>query len=586
MRLHSSITTLLLIAAAVPSQAAILQGRVVETGSGAAIADAEIAVVGPVGFGQPGILYSARSDADGRYVIDTGSYERDGGIIFVATAAGHAGRSQAGEPCQSAMTCLGAATPAALSNATPTTADFSLARGARISGRLQVAGGTTPALSGFVALNYISAPGSAHLNAGAAIQADGSFAIDTLHGGSYALRVYATDSASGRDYLRTAWPDQRCDDVQIRCADLVPQPIIVADGATIGGLDAELRTGTHLRVRLLSDGNGQPVEHSLFVRAAAAPQRSIAALSGGDGYAVAGPLLHGPVKLELRPLAGEAYPSLVYPNLPCSGDCDVSAAPPVTILTDTGVTTLPDAHVTPRRTVSGVVTDRADGQPIAGVTVAAGSLQPASVYYWGLQTKASAVTDAQGRYTLEGFAGDPVVIATRAAQSGWIDRAWADVECNGGNRFCNATWTPYAAPDFTAQPYQQGIDFALAHGANLSGRVVFAGIDAPASGYAVAVVPAEPGFIAKPVYTDANGHFRIDGLTAQGYYLFASSQPAFADTAGTLYPDRACVLASIDAPLSCSTGPGQLLTPTAGGSIGNLTIVVPNTDTIFSGTFD
>lgn len=586
MRLFLSAASLLLAAAVSPSQAAILQGRVVETGSGVAIADAEIAIVGPVGFGQPGILYSTRSDADGRYRIDTGSDERDGGIIFVATAAGHAGRSQAGEPCQAALTCLGAATPAALSNATPTTADFSLARGARISGRLQVAGGTTPALSGFVAVNRLSVPSSSHLNAGIAIQPDGNFAVDTLHPGNYEVRVYASDSASSRGYLPAAWPNLYCDDVQVLCSDLATQIIPVTAGATISDLDVTLRAGAYVRVRLLSDGNGRPVEHALFARAATAPQRSAAAISGNDGYAVAGPLLPGPVKLELRPLVGEAYPSLVYPNLPCSGDCDVSAAPPITIAADTGVLTLADAYVMPRRTVSGVVTDRADGQPIAGVTVAAGSLQPAAVYYWGLQANASTVTDAQGRYTLEGFAGDPVVIATRAAQSGWIDRAWVDVECNGGNRFCNAIWTPYAAPDFTAQPYQQGIDFALARGANLSGRVVFAGIGAPASGYAVAVVPVTPGFIAKPVYTDADGRFRIDGLTSEGYYLFASPQPAFADTAGTLYPDRACVLASIDAPLSCSTGPGQLLTPAAGGGIGNLTIVVPDSDTIFYGTFD
>ena len=586
MRLLLPAASLLLAAVVSPSQAAILQGRVVETGSGAAIADAEIAIVGPVGFGQPGILYSAHSDADGHYRIDTGSYERDGGIIFVATAAGHAGRSQAGEPCQAAMTCLGAATPAALSNATPTTADFSLARGARISGQLQIAGGATPALSGFVGLNRIGAPGSSHLNAGVAIQPDGSFAIDTLHGGNYELRVYATDGASSRDYLRAAWPDQYCDDVQILCSDLLPQPLTVADGATVDGLNVELRAGAYVRVRLLSDGNGQPVGHALFARAAAAPQRSAAAVSGNDGYAVAGPLLPGPVKLELRPLVEDAYPSLLYPNLPCSGNCDLSAAPAITIAADTGVLTLADAHVAPRRTVSGVVTDRAGGQPLAGVTVAAGSLQPASVYYWGLQANASTLTDAQGRYTLEGFAGDQVVIATRAAANGWIDRAWADLECNGGNRFCNAVWTPYAAPDFAAQPYQQSIGFALARGASLSGRVVFAGIDAPAAGYAVAVVPVEPGYIGKPVHTDADGQFRIDGLTSEGYYLFASPRPAFADTAGTLYPDRACMFASIDAPLNCSIGAGQLLTPAAGGGIGNLTIVVPDTDTIFSGTFD
>lgn len=585
MRLLLPAASLLLAAAVAPSQAAILQGRVVETGSGAAIADADIAVVAPVGFGQPGILFSARSDADGRYRIDTGSDERDG-VIFVASAAGHAARSQAGEPCQAALTCLGSATTTALSNAVPTTADFSLGRGARLSGRLQAAGGATPALSGFVALNRIGATGAAHLNAGVAIEADGSFRIDTLHGGDYELRVYATDSVSSRDYLRVVWPGQYCDDVQVRCSELTPQTISVAAGAAVDDLDVELRAGAYLRVRLLSDGNGQPVRHALFVRAAAAPQRNVAVVSGEDAYAVAGPLLPGPVKLELRPLTAEAYPSLVYPNLPCSGDCDVSAAAPITIAADTGVLTLADAHVMPRRTVSGTVTDRADGRPIAGATVIAGSLQPASVYYWGLQDYASTVTDAQGRYALEGFAGDRVVIATRAAPTGWIDRAWADVECDGRNRFCNAIWTPYAVPDFAAQPYQQGLDFALARGASLGGRIVFAGTNAPASGYAVAVVTAEWGFIAKPVYTDADGRFRIGGLTAQGYYLFASPQPAFADTAGTLYPDRACVLASLETPLSCSTVPGQLLTPAAGGSIDDLTIVVPDTDTIFAASFE
>jgi hypothetical protein len=586
MRSAFAFIVLLAAIAAAPVNAAIVQGRVVDAGTNTPIADATVSVVAPGLLFLPFVAARAETGPDGGFVIDAGTIVTP--VALIATKAGFAARSHVNERCPAEpIFCYQAATRIMLSDTVPTTANFSLGSAAHIRGTLRDRDtGLPPAPGGFVQIRHVGIPALDHLGGVAATEADGSFEFVDLHGGSYEFRAQASLTGNeSRRYLDYAWPDLHCDNVQVPCAGLATQPLVVADGARLDHVDAELRTGAHVRVRLISDGNGSTIDHSATVSAAANWSHRTDGYSGSDGYSVTGPLLPGPVKLYVRPFSDLAYPAKVYPNLPCIGDpCDVSAAPTIDIAAGATVT-LEDVHVTPLRTASGRVTDRATGQPIANATVAAGSLLPPVFGFWGLSTEKTARTDADGRYVLEGFGSEQVAVYTQQSNAGWIDRAWRDVECNGTNRFCNDDATPFTLPDFFAQPHSTGIDFSIVRGATLSGRVILAGSGAPAANYAVVAVPASHSLPGKPVFTDADGNFSVGGLTPESYYLFASPQAVFADTLGTIWPDRPCSV-SILTPLDCAPGAAQQLTPAAGGTIDDLVIVVAGGDAIFGNGFE
>lgn len=572
---------------ALPLHAAVVQGQVVETGTNVPIAGATVSLVQPGFFFLPMVVASALTGSDGRYTIETDAATQP--VAVIATAPGFAARTHVGEPCPAApILCYQAATRVMLSNTTPLVAGFTLGSAARISGTLRDhVTGEPPQPGAFVQIRHIGTPALDHLGATSATAADGSFEFVDLHGGNYEFRATAAAANDdGRRYLAYAWPDLHCDDVQVTCAGLPTQPLVVADGAVLDGVDVGLRRGAHVRVRMVSDGNGSWIHHSATASAASDASHRIDGYTGADGYSATGPLLPGPIKVHVRPYADLAYPARIYPNLPCTmNPCDLDGAPTIDIAAGATVT-LDDVHVAPLRTVGGRVTDRETGKPIADATVAAGTLIQPTFGLWGIVTEATVQTDADGRYVLEGFRSEQVALFTRQADAGWIDRAWQDVECGGANRFCNDEATALTLPDFVTQPHPTGVDFAIARGATLSGRVEFAGSGTPAANYAVAAAPASHGLVGKPVLTDAQGRFSVGGLTAESYYLFASPQPAFANTQGTVWPSRPCRIQWITAPLDCAPPASHLLTPAAGGTIDNLVIVVPDGSTIFANGFE
>lgn len=575
----------LFAALAVPAQAATVQGQVLDQATLQPIADASIALVAPGFLGIPMIVAEATSGSDGRYSVSTSAAMS---VAAVASAPGFSARSHVGERCASPESCLGVATPLLLDPQVPATANFSLTPAARISGRLRGVDNQAPA-SAYVQVRHVGNPALAHLKAIAETDEQGNYQIEGLHGGSYVLQANGLVSIDGdATFLSLLWPDISCDNLQRLCDDGAATPVSVADGAAATGIDATLHQGGYVRVRMISDGNGLGVPHRAALSAAADPSRQLIGSNGGEGYAVIGPLLPGQFKLSVHPFLPAAYPAMVYPDLPCNGDpCDLSTAPLIT-LSGAATLTLNDVHVLPLRSIRGKVTDAASGAPLAGVSVATGIMQFPAIGLWGFSPVASAVTNASGEYILEGFSGDGsnLLVMTRAAASGWIDRAWQGIECNSSNRFCNEPGMAFTELDFATQPHPAQVDFALSRGASLAGRVVFDGSGEPAAGYSVATVAAGTGLSDKPVQTDSNGEFRISGLPAASYYLYASVYPAFANTEGTLYPDLPCLLSYITLPLDCGPGSSQQLTPPPGGELTGLVITVGRADALFADTFE
>lgn len=569
------------------ASAATVSGQVRDSVTQQPIAGAEVSIYYPGVLSFPTQIAATTTGTDGRY---SAQFEYAGSVAGIARAAGYAARTHNGVACDSGTACISDSSYFPVGGGSAT-ADFALGRAARISGLVHDGANGQPVGPAILHLRGNGSTAPAHtitVHTGS----DGRFSADGLHPGGYTLSIFNASAGSEAGlplvYLNSYWPQLHCDNVQIRCDSVVPGQIGAIAGQTVD-IDVALRRGSYLRTRVVSNGDGLATEHYANVRSAAQP--AVPGISGytneeGD-YALAGPLLPGSVHVVLEPSYPAAYPVMLYPDRVCAGDgCDFGGAAVFGVPATDGIYTLDDVHVLPSRSVRGRVTSAIDGQPIAGLRVDAGSLREPQGYSWGFQPTASALTNANGEYALEGFAGTEVMVRTRQNGLGWLDQAWQNEDCDAPNLFCQR-YTQHLPIGFSQQAHPTGIDFVLGRGASLRGRVIEETTLRPLAGYAVAVVPLAALRIGKPVLTDADGNFRIDGLTASAYYLFASTEPVYAYTAGVMYPGGPCSIAVTNNGLTdCFPTTQSPLELTAGGVIDALTLVMPRPDAIFGDRFE
>ncbi|MBL8300375.1 MAG: carboxypeptidase regulatory-like domain-containing protein [Rhodanobacteraceae bacterium] len=567
--------------------AATVRGRVIDETTQQPIAGAEVFIYQRFIMGLPTEIASTTTGPDGRYSVQF-SYDLPVGAI--AEAAGYAARTHDGRPCTGAYSCAGRDDfYSIIGNETAT--DFALGRAARISGIVRDAATGEPVSHAWVSVRGNGQTTSSQLGASLTTDSQGRFSAESLPAGSYTLATSASVDPwpnDRRTYLSFFWPDISCDNVQQPCSSVAPGLISVTAGQS-RDLDIPLRRGSYLRTRIISLGNGMPtVVHQASARAIAAPLTGVSGTTADDeGYVEVGPLLPGPLYLVMDSAYPQSYADMIYPDRSCpSSGCDFSNAPLVEVPATDGIHTLADMYVQPLRSVRGRVTSASDGAPIAGLRVSAGNLHEPQGNTWGFRSTASALTDANGNYMLEGFDAAEIMVRTRQNGLGWLDKAWQNKDCDAANLFCERE-TQHEPLTFDQHPHQTDINFVLGRGASLSGHVIEETTNRPLANYAVAVVPLAALRIGKPVFTDASGYFRIDGLTHDSYYLFASAQPVYGNTAGVIYPGGPCSFSVLSGGLnSCFPTPHQPLIPPAGGVLDHLSIIMPRPDAIFRSRFD
>lgn len=559
--------------------AATINGQVVDRNTLAPIAGATVKLFAPGPMAWPVEIAQTQTDATGHYTIATS--HPGSSVQSVSRAPGYAARSQNDSTCYQDTACMDGSSWVTVAPGGTATFDFRLAPAARITGRLRDAVTGTPPAESSVILSVLGQPAVNRYTIQAA--ADGSFVVKSLPAGTYELRSRADSSDPDRPrYLTLAWPDQYCDDVQVLCASMTA-PFTVAEGQQIGELEFPLRLGSYLRMRMISDGNGQPVAQTTRVVRAQTLLGTASGTTQSDGYAHIGPLLPGGVKLELQPDFTVAYPAMGWPNLPCSGNpCDLSAAATYTISTD-GVYTPDDVHVMPLRSVRGRVTDLVSAQPVAGVSVAAGRVDgtPAGTFI----AKATAITDGNGNYQLEGFGETSVIVRTLPNGHGYVDRAWQTIECNGQNLFCSEIGVNYELLGFTNDPHHDQIDFALQQAAVLEGRVSRAGTGQPLINLRVIAIPASNPRMTLQAAVDTEGRFRIGSLSPDHYYLFATPLTWFGVINGYVYPQLPCWFNQQPAP-HCDLTAATPFHVGYGTVISGIEFVLPQPDAIFESGFE
>lgn len=560
--------------------AATINGQIVDRNTLAPIGGATVKLYAPGPMAWPVEIAEAQTDASGHYTIATS--HPGSSVQAVSRAPAYAARSQNDATCYQDAACMDGSSWVIVAPGGTATFDFRLAPAARITGRLRDAVTSAPPAEPKVILSVLGQPTANSYTIQAA--ADGSFVIDSLPAGTYELRGRANSGDPDRPrYLTFAWPDQYCDDVQVLCASLTV-PFTITEGQQIGDLDFPLRLGSYLRTRMISDGNGQPVAQTTRVVQAQTLLGTASGATQSDGYARIGPLLPGGVRLELQPDFAVAYPAMGWPNLPCSSTpCDLSAAAIYTVPTTDGVYTPDDVHVMPLRSVQGRVTDLLTAQPVSGVSVAAGSVDgtPAGTFI----ARATATTDVNGNYQLEGFSGTSVVVRTLPNGHGYVDRAWQNIECNSQNLFCSDVGVNYELLGFTNDPHHDQINFALQHAAVLEGRVSRAGTGQPLINLRVIAIPASNPRMTLQAVVDAEGRFRIGNLSPDDYYLFATPLTWFGVISGYVYPELPCWFNQQPAP-HCDLTAATPFHVSYGTVISSIQFVLPQPDVVFANGFE
>ena len=207
------------------------------------------------------------------------------------------------------------------------------------------------------------------------------------------------------------------------------------------------------------------------------------------------------------------YVREVFRDLPCWTSCYPYDGTDIAV-TDGAITTGIDFSLMRSGSVSGRVTDEADGQGVAQATVRLYRSGGQSYDY----TTTSTATD--GTYAFSGLA--PGTYHLRTSDSRYLDELYDGLPCEDS---CTvSSGTPVVVAGGADTP---GIDLALQLGGVVAGTVTSAATGAPISNVGVNVWTASGE--ERSAYTDSTGGYRVPGLPAGTYYARTENAYSFAD---------------------------------------------------------
>lgn len=254
----------------------------------------------------------------------------------------------------------------------------------------------------------------------------------------------------------------------------------------------------------------------------------------------------------------------LFDDVPCTADtCDIDAATPIVLAAATVRT---DVHfvLAPRGTISGRVTAEDTAAPLAGVTVSAASLDDTG--------DASAVTGADGTYTLAVTPG-PRRIRTRN-EDGFVDELHANVSCPAGQCDSGLATPVSAASGATVT----GIDFALARGGRIGGRVLRLDGQPIADASVDVRVANAAGDVIALAQPSASGDWQVaTGLAAGSYRVAAVPSTRYAPR---VWNNRPC---PADDPAQCDLAGGDAVVVAVGAIAGGIDFALPRTVGSLSG---
>lgn len=236
------------------------------------------------------------------------------------------------------------------------------------------------------------------------------------------------------------------------------------------------------------------------------------------------------------------YIDELYDDIPCpGGSCSLALGKPIVVTPY--ATTSVSFGLAPGGRVSGRVTAEGSGDPVAGADVILDDVTGNPVAY--------GLTDSTGAYETSGVPTGTYYARSRNP-SGYIDERYDNVPCPDGS--CPAA--SGTAISVTAGATSGGIDFALAPGGRIGGRVTAEGSGAPVPSAYVAVFDAGGRRVAEE-YADSNGVYLTTGIPSGAYAVRTSNEQGFIDE---LYDNVPCP------GMSCDSALGQPVVVAAGAT--------------------
>ena len=503
----------------------LVSGRVIDAATSAALTSVTVDIYSSSGS----FAASAFTDASGNYTtfagLPTGTY------YALAFSSGFIDELYSNIPCPGFSCTITTGTPIpVVGGSTTGNINFALSRGGAFSGTVTNAT-TSTAASGVTVQAYFST---------------GAFAGSTATNGSgvYTLGGLAPGSYFARTFNSQGLIDQLFQNISCttNCTVTTGTAIPVTAGSTTGNVNFGLAAGGTITGTVTNAAGGAPIQNAnvdiynssgLFVGGSntnVLGNYTSTGLPTGTYYALT---------FNSQGFVDELYNNITCPVFSCS----FTAGTPISV-TAGAATSHINFALTTGGAISGTVTNATTSAVASGVTVEAYSSTGAFV--------GSTATNGAGVYTLGALPAGSYFARTFNSQ-GLIDQLY-NVACSGSS--CTVTTgTPIPV---TAGSTTGNINFALALGGRISGRVVDAATSAALSNVSIGVYSSSGSFAASAV-TDASGNYTTStGLPTGTYYAEASSSGYISE----LYNNISC--------LPCILTNGTPIAVLAGGTTGNI----------------
>jgi 5-hydroxyisourate hydrolase-like protein (transthyretin family) len=349
--------------------------------------------------------------------------------------------------------------------------------------------------------------------------ATGHYSITDLEAGTYRLKFNDTTHANADEW----WNDVQVEDD----AD----PVTVADGAAVTGIDADLSaTGS---VSGVVTGPGGPVPAGTavsFVRWTGNPDdydgNPDYAYTQADGSYVATGLTAGEYRVAFEAPFSSGLTPEVYDDVPINSQ----ETPTYVTVTAGGTTSGISAELAPTGSLSGTVVSDYDGLPIKGVEVSLQRFVPGE----GWDQDYERTTDVNGHYLMSVVYPGTYRVKFNGPTAGYDVEYWD-----------NQTTVEAAADVVIASGATVVRDASLKKRSTITGTVLDT-TGAPASNVCVEAYykPSSTWIEGPSGCTDAAGHYEIRGVTPRTYRLHIDtwSRPYVEE----YYQDAATVAAATD----------------------------------------
>ena len=516
-----------------------ISGAVIDAATGAAIPPAQAPTVA---------IFSSTGAFIGNATVTGGSFTTrplPSGTYYVRAAArGYQGEMYSDVACAGGLGSTDLAcsvtegTAVVITGATDATnIDFALERGSRIGGRIvdeegnPVANRIGPA--GVWIFDVTGNPvGFARTDAAGYFLSEGGYAAGTY----YAL----TFNKAG--LLDEAWDGQPC--ALDQCDVTTTTPIALSGTSDVLDLNFVLQPGGAIRATVTNASTGESVPQAR-VMISDAERRVVETSIIGWGEPHAAITTGLPPGIYYAAARDMSYSLIdgVWENIDCATGCEVVSGTPITITAGASVTNISFALTSGRR-IRGWVTDADSGAGLPRVTVqlftATGrSILPSTTFLNG----ASA-----GSYVTPALAPGTYYLRT-SNTSGYLDESYGDISCPAGS--CDPTLgTPVIV---TADGDVSGINFVLARGARLTGRVLDNSTGLPLTWARVEIRSAATGVLVTTAVSGDGGVYGTTGLAAGDYRVMTVRDNYISE----VYDDVSCEF-------GCDFDDGALISITEG----------------------